>query len=251
MPQPALTRNKEYYLFENSPPAKLICAFSTRILGNMSLCYGDTKDSLENRKNFLQELGINYQDLVCAQQVHGDKTRYVRETDKGKGAMSYETAISNTDALVTDKKNLPLAIFTADCLSIFLYDPKTPAIGLVHAGWKSIRLNIVARTLRLMQEKFDTEVKDLSIGFGPAIRNCCYAVEKEFTDFFNYGLTQKDGHYYLDLVEINKRQLLDLGIKDKNIFDFGICTVCRNIEFFSYREEGNNCGRMMSVMMLL
>jgi len=111
------------------PDKGLVHAFSSRYEGNMSLSYGDTRDSLNNRENFLAGLGINYKDLVCAQQVHGNQVLYVTEKDKGKGALDYHTAIADTDALVTDKKNLPLAVFTADCLSVFLYDPSTPAIG--------------------------------------------------------------------------------------------------------------------------
>lgn len=242
---------KQYYLFENFPNLDLLCAFSTRISGNMSLFYGDTGNTLENRKNFLVSLGIDYQNLVCAKQAHGSMVRYIQEIDSGKGALSYDSAIADTDALITDKKNLPLSIFTADCLSVFLYDSKTPSIGLVHAGWRSSKENVTVKAVRLMQEKFNTEVEDLYAGFGPAIRDCCYEVEGEFTDFFapEY-LIKKDSRYYLDLIGINKKQLLVQGLKDKNIFDSKICTACRSEEFFSYRKEGIGCGRMMSIMML-
>jgi len=249
--EPAPVKNRKYYLFENFPNLDLLCAFSTRILGNMSLSYGDTGNALENRKNFLQELGIDYRDLVCTKQVHGSVVRYIREIDKGKGALSCDFAITDTDALITNKKNVPLSIFTADCLSVFLYAPKTPSIGLVHAGWRSSKENILGKTAKLMQEKFNTKAEDLCVGFGPAIRGCCYEVGKKFTDFFSPEyLIKKNGRYYLDLVGINKKQLLVLGVKDKNIFDSKICTACRNEEFFSFRLGGIGCGRMMSVMML-
>ena len=251
MPQSTPVKYKQYYLFENFPNLDLLCAFSTRILGNMSLFYGDTGNALENRKNFLVSLGIDYQNLVCAKQVHGSLTRYIREIDSGKGALSYDNAISDTDALITDRKNVPLSIFTADCLSVFLYDSKTPSIGLVHAGWRSSKENFMVKAVQLMQEKFNAKVEDLYAGFGPAIRDCCFEVGGEFTDFFapEY-IIKRDGRYYLDLFGINKKQLLAQGVKDKNIFDSKICTSCRNGEFFSYRKEGIDCGRMMSIMML-
>jgi hypothetical protein len=216
----------------------------------MSLVYGDTTDSLENRRNFLKKLGIDYQDLVCAKQVHGGRTAYVRETERGKGALSFENALEDVDALITDKRNLPLAVFTADCLTIFLYDPVGVSIGIIHAGWRSTRENIAAKTIQLMQKKFNTETRTLYVGFGPAIRCCCYEVQEELIRYFPDNFLKRDGHYYLDLVGINKRQLLDLGIKDINISDSKICTSCQNKEFFSYRREGKNCGRMMSVIML-
>lgn len=250
MPEQTILKNKAYYLFEGFLHLNLICAFSMRSCGNMSLFYGDTKGSLENRKNFLRDLGIDYRNLVCAKQVHGNAVKYVQEIDKGKGALSYDTAIDDTDAFITDKTNLPLAIFTADCLSIFLYDPATPAIGLIHAGWRSTKDNIVVKTVQLMQEKFSSRSQDLYIGFGSAIRNCCYEVDREISGLFPCGLIERDGRLYLDLIQINKIQLLDLGVKEINIFDSKICTYCQNKEFFSYRKEGNACGRLMSVMML-
>jgi YfiH family protein len=228
----------------------LICAFSNRVAGNMSLVYGDTRDSLENRKNFLRKLDIDYRDLVCAKQIHASNRRYAQEEDKGKGALSYDTAIADTDALITDKKNLSLAIFTADCLVIFLYDPKKPAVGLIHTGWRSTKADITPKTLFLMQEIFNTNPAALYVGFGPAIRDCCYQVGKDFSDYFTYGLEPRDGNYYLDLAGINKKQLLDAGVKPERIFDTQICTSCRNTEFFSYRKEGSNCGRAISVIML-
>ena len=195
----------------------------------MSLAYGDTKDSLNNRKNFLKALSIDYGNLVCAEQVHGATIHYVRETDRGRGALSADTAIPSTDALITDKKNLPLAVFTADCLSVFLYDPRKNAIGVVHAGWRSSREEIALKTVRLMQEKFQAEPEDILAGFGPAIRECCY---------------------HLDLVGSNKKQLLSSGVKETNISDCGICTVCKNSEYFSYRKEKDAAGRMISLILL-
>lgn len=232
------------------PNSNLICAFSHRQFKNMSLVHGKTKDSLKNRKDFLAGLGIDYRDLVCTKQIHKSNIRYVREADKGKGALSYDSAIADTDALITDKRNVPLAVFTADCLSIFLYDPITAAIGLIHAGWRSTKENITAKTLQLMKEKFNTLPRDLYVGFGPAIRQCCYEVGIEFKGFFSYDLMRKNNRYYLDLVALNKKQFLDLGVKANHISDSGVCTSCKSKDFFSYRKDGNPCGRMMSVIML-
>ena len=227
----------------------LISAFSSRPQ-NMSLSYGDTACSLENRRILLAELGVDYNDLVCAKQVHGHRVEHVRQTDRGKGALSYDTAIADTDALFTNIKYLPLAVFTADCLPVFLYDRQTRSIALIHAGWRGTKDNISARTVELMKKELNTRPKDLSVGFGPGIRDCCYEVGEEFREFFPAGLKEREKHHFLDLTEINKKQFLDLGVEGENIFDSGICTFCNNDRFFSYRKEGNSCGRMISVAML-
>lgn len=250
MPQSLSLANRKYRLLQLFPEPNLICAFSVRQLKNMSLCYGDKKYSLDNRKNFLAELGIDYRDLVCAEQVHRSQVRYAKDQDRGKGGVSCDSSIRETDALITDKKNLPLAVFTADCLSIFLYEPRVPLLGLIHAGWQGSRENITVKTVELMKEHFNIHSEDLHVGFGPGIRECCYEVGKEFTDFFPYGWVKKNKRYYLDLVGINRKQVLDLGVRDTNIVDSKICTSCQNKDFFSYRKEGDACGRIMSVMML-
>ncbi len=246
----ALLENKRYSPLKDLAGEELICTFSPRPFQNMSLCYGVTRKSLNNRKDFLDALGIDYRSLVCAKQVHADNVRYIKEEDKGCGALSYDTAVADTDALVTDKKGLPLAIFTADCLSIFFYDPVRPAIGLVHAGWRSTKGDIALKTIQFMQEQFHTVPSDLLVGFGPLMKSCCYEVGSEFSAFFPEEITNRDNRYYLDLTRVNQKKLLDAGVRYSNISDPMICTSCHNEDFFSFRKEGEACGRIMSVMML-
>jgi hypothetical protein len=216
----------------------------------MSLYYGDTSEALDNRRNFLSSLGIDYRDLICARQVHGDNVKYVTESEKGSGANAYGGSIPDVDGFITDKKNVPIAVFTADCLSVFIYDPKTPSIGMVHSGWRSSKQGIVLKAIGLMVEKFNVEPKNLYAGFGSSIRGCCYEVSKEFKGHFPGALIEKKDKFYLDLASVNKEQLLSAGLKEENIFPPQVCTFCHNDEFFSYRKEGIACGRMMSVMML-
>ncbi len=228
----------------------LISALSRRPR-NMSLTYGDVKETLADRGDFLQFLGIDYRTLVCANQVHGSTVREVTQHDKGKGALSKDTAIPDTDALITHVRRLPLAVFTADCLSIFLYDPVQKAIGLVHAGWRGSKDNIGLKTVQLMQDKFQVRAENLLVGFGPVLRSCCYQVGLEFKNYFpEEALRERGNRMYCDLAGINKKQLLEASVREKNISDSGICTFCRNEKYFSYRREADSAGRMMSIIML-
>ena len=228
----------------------VIFAVSNRSLGNMSLNHGDTEKSLDNRKQFLGVLGIEYQDLVCAKQIHGSVIRYVNENDKGKGAFIYDEAIRGADALITDKKNIPLAVFTADCLSVFMYEPASQVIGIVHAGWRGTKDNICPKAVKLIHDKFGVTPSDLLINFGPCIRSCCYEVSSEFKDFFPDSTSQRDGKYYFDLAAANKAQLIKAGVKEKVISDERVCTSCQNTAYFSFRKEKDKSGRMMAVAML-
>lgn len=241
---------KIYYPFSGIEVEGVIWVFSSRSSGNMSLFYGDTDDALENRSVFMKRLGIDSRDLVSAKQVHGSNVRYAREEDRGCGALSYDTSIAGTDAFVTDIKGLPLAVFTADCLSVFIYDKSTPAVGLVHAGWRSTKEGISAKAIELMRRQFNTDVRNLYVSFGPAIRSCCYEVGEEVKSSFSFGLTEVNRRYYLDIAGINRKQILGAGIDETHIYDTGICTFCHNRDFFSYRKEGKESGRMISVIML-
>jgi len=228
----------------------IIAAFSRRQDGNMSLCYGETQGSLENRKKFLSAIDIDYRDLICAKQVHGKAVTYVTETNNGSGALDYSSSLSDTDGFLTDKKNVPIAILTADCLSVFIYDPRKPAVGILHAGWRSSEKNICGQGIRLMQEKFGSKPEELLIGFGPSIRSCCCKMDNGFKSNLPFGLTNRDGSVYMDIALINTRQLVSCGVKQGNIFDPKLCTFSENKGFFSFRKEAEAAGRMISVIML-
>lgn len=229
--------------------AGIVFAVSSRPK-NMSLDYGDTVDSLHNRREFLAEIGIDYRELVCARQVHGANAVCINEKERGRGALSSVTAISDTDALITGIKNLPLAVFTADCLPVFLYDSAARCIAVAHAGWRSSKDGIVEKVTQTMQKRFHIDIRSLCAFFGPAIRGCCYEVGEGFNRYFTSEVVDKSGRYYLDLIAVNRRQLIDSGVSEGNISDCGICTSCRNEEYFSFRREKRFCGRMMSVIML-
>ena len=228
----------------------LTAAFSARLDGNMSLSYGDTRDSLENRKRFLSAISVDYRWLVCAKQVHGKNIEYITEENKGSGALEYGSSISDTDGFITDKKNIPIAILTADCLSIFVYDPVKPAIAILHAGWRGTEKNIAGEGIRKMREKFGSSPEELLVGFGPSIRSCCFEVEKGFKSSFPFGLVNRDGRIFMDIALINREQLKAGGVKEENIFDPGLCTFSGNKDFFSFRKEAESAGRMISVIML-
>lgn len=217
---------------------------------NMSFVYGDVSGSLLNRKSFLNNLSIDHTKLVCANQTHSNFIKSVKLEDAGKGAENPHDAIKDTDALITNCTFLPLAVFTADCLSIFLWDPESKSVGIVHAGWRSSLGRITFNAAEKMSSEFGLRKNNLRAVFGPCLKSCCYEVGPEFNDYFNLGVHKRNEKYFLDLVEINKQQLLDAGIIEENISGSSMCTACRNDLFFSYRKEKANCGRMMSVIMI-
>ncbi len=166
--------------------------------------------------------GVDIPRVFWRKQVHGDDVLIAGKDACAKGC-------PDADALITGRKNVPIAIRTADCVPVFIYDPLKQVIGLAHAGWKGTRQRIAAKTVQEMQDKFGCRCYDLKVALGPSIRPCCYEV---------------------DIVTANRRQLAEAGIPDGNIFDGRVCTCC-NKDYFSFRRDGEKAGRMISLMMLL
>jgi YfiH family protein len=157
---------------------------------------------------------------------------------------------SEADAFITNEKNLPIAIRTADCVPVFIFDPVRRAIGLAHTGWKGTIKSIAAKTVQKMKENYASRPSDLKVVLGPSIRRCCYTVGKEFHDYFSGYVHHRDGFLYADMIAANHDQLLKAGVHDKNIFDSGDCTCC-HAGYFSFRRDGEKAGRMISLMMLV
>ncbi len=123
-------------------------------------------------------------------------------------------------------------------------------MAVVHAGWRSTKELICKKTIKKMIDEFNIHPAELLIGFGPSIRSCCYEVGQEFALHFDRGLINKQNKYFLDLIQINREQLIDSGVSRDKICDCKICTACQNSGYFSFRRDASDCGRIVSVIML-
>jgi hypothetical protein len=262
----------------------LVHGFSTRPGGTSSAFGGhalnlgfgkhDTESAVRtNRALFLQKLGVGGKTpwpLVTLRQVHSDLVHMV------SAAPSHPLT---GDGLLTATPHLLIAIQTADCLPVIMADPRQRAVGVFHAGWRGTVKRIVEKGVGEMQRCFGSRPRDLRVAIGPSVQSCCYEVgaevRQQFESQFAYAralfheLKDSDpvrekypllfltarapGHSdlpvktFLDLVEANRRQLLDAGVLAKNITASPLCTFCRTDLLFSYRKERGLTGRMLAV----
>ena len=264
----------------------LIHGFSTRV-GGFSRVYGgkalnlgftkqDSRSAVErNRTAFLSQLratsGKKQWPLVTLRQIHSDLIHRVADLPK-------EPLVG--DGLITCMPGILLAIQTADCLPVILVDTKLRAVGVFHAGWRGTVKRIVEKGVGEMRRCFGTLPRDVKAAIGPGVHSCCYEVGEEvrrqFESQFAYAgdlfhetkesdpvrekypllfLTARaPGHselptkIVLDLVEANRRQLIDAGVLPKNIRASTLCTACRPDLLFSYRAEEGVTGRMMGAV---
>lgn len=225
---------------------------------NLGLHTGDEDERVVcNRQLFCQSIGVSAKNVVTAQQVHQDKVLVVTQEHIGKGATSYQEAIGDTDALVTNMPGIPLLLFFADCVPVLLVDPVHQAIGIAHAGWKGTVDHIGQKTLLAMKAQFGTKAEDCLVGIAPSIGPCCYEVDapvlhKVQVGFPNWEtlIRQQEDKTYLDLWQANRQQLEDIGVKSSNIVSSKVCTSCNKDLFFSYRAENGCTGRIGAMIVL-
>jgi YfiH family protein len=226
---------------------------------NLSVLTADDLDNvLENRRRLCHTLGINPDNLVGACQIHGDNIFVVKSSDRGAGALTPETAIADTDALVTNESQIPLILFYADCVPVFFLDPVKKAVGLAHAGWKGTVAKIAAKTVDAFVMNYGSNPKDILVAIGPSIGPCHYQVDRPVIDEIKRAYPQeseellttsdKDGYAQLNLWQANVRQICQVGVQLDNITVAEECTYCSQDSFFSHRR--GMAGRQAAIIML-
>jgi len=265
----------------------LVHGFSTRG-GGVSTCYGgrtlnlgftpdDSKENVErNRQVLLAALRATNGKgglwlLAQLKQIH---SAIVHRVD----AAAHKPLAG--DGLITNAPAVLLAIKTADCVPVLVVDLERRAVGAFHAGWRGTVARIVEKGVGEMRRRFGSRPHELRAAIGPSIRRCCYRVgpevRAEFESQFAYSaqlfeeifdanalhvrypllfLNQRPpGHgdlgpeIHLDLVEANRRQLLEAGLRAEEISIVPGCTACDTTRFFSHRAELGRTGRMMAVI---
>lgn len=159
----------------------VVQAVSTRAAGNVSFAVAgaDPAEVRRNRRRLAESLEIDPTWLVCPEQVHGNRVARVGRGDRGRGASSRADVVAGADALIADEPGVVPMLLFADCVPVLLIDPRRPAIGVAHAGWKGTVGQIARRTVEAMARELGSEPGDLRAAIGPAIGGCCYEVSDE------------------------------------------------------------------------
>ena len=150
------------------------------------------------------------------------------------------------DALLTRRPRVPVSVRTADCFPILLADTRHRAVAAVHAGWRGTAAQIATETLRRMQTEFGTGATDVIAAVGPGIGPCCYYVGADVA--LRFGM---EGAGYLDLAAENIRQLVNAGVPVSQIEHLRACTSCDAAQFYSWRRDRDEAGRMISYIGIL
>ena len=232
-------------LFQKFP--EIIFGLSTKIglnrtepfFFNMSLTVGDDPEIVRaNREAFYNELGLTTGKIAIQKQIHSDKVTIVNEPG----------LVGESDAMITTQKGIGLAISTADCTPIFIYDRNNDIIVAVHSGWRGTEKQILRKTLIILLEQFNCLPNDLVVYVGPSICQMNYEVGDEVAKLFNRKYLKNIGNkFYLDIPGVNKDVLLDSGIQESNIEISSLCSF--EEEYLqSFRRDGEKSGRALGII---
>lgn len=203
----------------------------------------DAKDVIENRKLLASSLEFDAKTLVCAQQVHGADSKVVTKKYAGRGALDWNSAILETDALIVNEKQVPILVLVADCAPILIVDFKREILAVVHAGWRGAVAKIASQTISQMIE-YGTQVKDLQVGIGPCLCVDCFEIGEEVAaQIPQQCLIEGFKKPHLDLRALIQSDLLAKGVLPSCIETMNHCPKCDKEMFFSHRGKNGKTGR--------
>ena len=208
----------------------------------------NVKKNLEVVKKKISNSAKN---IFLLNQIHSNKLVYIDNNYK-------LTKKPKADAVITNQKNLPIAVLTADCVPILIYDNKKRIVAAIHAGWKGAFKGIIDKVIKFMVKK-GCSLKNITAVIGPSISLKNYEVKDDFMKKF----IKKDkkslkcfkidnNKLYFDLSKYVYSQILQNKIK--NIETIKLDTFDIKNKFFSARRalslKQNDYGRNISIIML-
>ena len=219
-----------------------------------------TDEQIEKNKNSYKKIckviGIEYNDIVKTNQVHKDIIKKVNDKVNKNEPDFFEEIYEGTDGLVTNKKNLAICTTNADCIVLMMYDTKKHVIANVHSGWRGTIQKVSAKTIEKMEQIYGCNPKDIICCISPSIRKCHFEVDEDVKNMFENSFkdiskfASKENKWHIDTVKINIEILKEKGVKEENIIDSKICTVCNSNLIHSYRGSNKHNGLEMGIIEL-
>jgi hypothetical protein len=244
--------------------AELAAGFTTRNGGssrppynslNLGFGSGDQRSQVEaNRAVVARSFGLEPHLFLTVKQVHGSEILVI---DQPNPEVSHFQRVES-DAIITNQRNILLGILVADCFPVILYDRNKHVAAVIHLGWRGTAAGLLERTVMAMCEIFGCQAADISAGIGPGIAAHNYEVDRPVRDCFRQGTGHWPriarevslGHWQLDLQQSIALQLDAAGIARAAVDTVAECTCCHKETFFSYRRDQGKTGRQMGFVLL-
>lgn len=203
--------------------------------------YGNVME--KSREELQKDFPISDKVLITGKQTHSDHIVCVEEKTE---TIFFE----DCDGFVTKRKDVVLFTKYADCMPVFLLDPKKEVIAVVHSGWKGSFQEISGKAVELMRDRYSCMPVDIQVILGIGISKERYEVGQDFFEHFSSHFSaervqksfeQRQGKIYFDNQEFIVQTLLEKGLLLENIVRNTLCTYQGN--FHSYRRDREHSGR--------
>lgn len=209
----------------------------------------DPSAVLENRRILLEAIGVPEGGLVVPNQVHGKRIVCVEGNDPVSVDTARASAEAGADGLVVTVPDVAPLLCFADCVPVVIVSP-TGCFAVVHAGWRGAVAGIAGEAVRRMAA-FDVEAlgerasATYNAYLGPHIHAECFETGEDVrADFIaRFGPETAPDKHHVDLTVAVGYDLARAGLRGDRVVDAGVCTVCEQGRFFSYRASDGACGR--------
>lgn len=203
-----------------------------------SLSKGEILSDFEvdnNRKILSDYLQTDLNNLKFQKQIHSDIVQIVDNNT---------TSDNESDAMITNKKNVFLNVLLADCLGILLFDIENKVIAAVHSGWRGTKKKITTNTIEKMKYHFNSRPQSILAYLTPCASGEVYEVGYDVAKFFPAYIKQiKKNKYLFDNRAKVYDDLIKIGINPENIEKSEFCTI-KNNDYHSFRRDKEKSGRM-------
>jgi len=211
---------------------------------NCGIGSNDKKNKVKENLNIVKKkISKKSKSIFLVNQIHSNKFVFINKNFK------FNNKKIKADAIITDQKKLPIAVLTADCVPILLYDNKKDIIAAIHAGWKGAFKGIIKKVLNFMLRN-GCKSKNIITAIGPCIKQNSYNVGSDFKKRFIKK--DKKNKVFFDLTRFVKYQLKLMKIT--NIDTLNIDTFNKKNNFFSARRsiklKYDDYGRNISIIMI-
>lgn len=218
-------------------------------------CGDNPQHVAANRQRLCADWSIPSNRLIIPRQVHGTDVAVIDESFLVLSSAEQEQLLDGVDALITPLSDVCLAISTADCIPILLYDTRACVVAAIHAGWRGTVARIASLALRRMRALYGTCGEDVCAVIGPGISMDSFEVGDEVYDAFRLAdfpmehIACRYKKWHIDLWEANRLQLLNEGLLPESIEMANVCTYQHVDRFFSARRLGIHSGRILTAIM--
>ena len=213
----------------------------------------DKKNDVKKNLNIVKrKIGRKSKEIFLVKQNHSNRFLFLSKNTKIKNR-----SIA-ADAIITDKKDFPIAVLTADCVPILLFDKKRKMIAVIHAGWRGAFKGVISKVINFML-KNGCDRKDITVAIGPSITQKNYNVKLDFKNKFikkhkknKIFFKNRNKLIYFDLPNFIKSQLKFNKISKIDMVN--IDTYDKKNNFFSARQsiklKHDDYGRNISIIMI-